>query len=163
MPCSRTRGACPTGPGSGLPLRSDAAGRGSGDGPLEPGLPRRTRPRRAYPNAEAWKHEGPRGLRPRGCRRAGDPYRCPRHPFQRLSLKRRAPPAVLESAEEVEDEMREFFRCPPLNHVVGFLDYGSPRTRDLAGEEVADLVEVRHVTTSGDDERRDADLTKPSD
>jgi hypothetical protein len=47
--------------------------------------------------------------------------------------------------------------------VVGILDHGSLRVRDLAGEDVSDLSDGRHVAAGGDDERRDADLAEPID
>jgi hypothetical protein len=41
--------------------------------------------------------------------------------------------------------MRELFRRPPLNHVVGFLDYGSLRAGDLASEQVPEVGQSGHV------------------
>jgi hypothetical protein len=59
--------------------------------------------------------------------------------------------------------LRNFLWRPPLNHVVGLLDYGPLRARDLANEQVADRIEIGDIAPGSEDQRRDADLTQPAD
>ncbi len=58
--------------------------------------------------------------------------------------------------------MREFFRRPPGNHVVGLLDYGALRARDLRGHPVADCGHGGDVSSGRDHEARHGNLTEAS-
>src|SRR5215216_7386130 len=68
-------------------------------------------------------------------------------------------PSVLE---EGEDELSELLRRPPLNHVVGLLDYSATRARDLPGEQLTELVDRRDIPRGRDDERGRPNLTEPA-